>query len=549
MGKVVEELSSFIDALYPIIYIPCLEVEDLDKIIRNAADKREIVEFDNGMGVIDFTNKSLIKRYSLLEFLKQIFDKPNGEDLLIVLRNIEEQIENLEVVSLLNYIAKKHMYNENYNVSIVIVSNKLNVPEKLNAWVTIVEPSIPDVFEVRNQIIQWIRDFDMDVSEDIVDEFTLSLYGLNEFQILKIFYLAYQNGGNLYFTDKYLIQEQKAQLLKKERILEVVTANESVEDIGGLENLKEWLYQKEFCFKHLIKAKKSGVDNSKGIMILGMPGCGKSLIAKATAKLFDVPLVRFTEDGWNAYCSHPEKMMKKVLGFLDMISPCVFWIDVMESMSLEIEQLLIRIQEKERPVFVSATINDISMLSSTLFKRNLFDEWFYVNLPNYWERKRIIKIHLQKRKKWNEDLDIGFLAKITEGYNGAELEAMVRDAVEKAFIQERDKITTEDLEDAQKKIKAASEVFRENIQKIEEISQCMGLIAANHDENKIAVKWWEIDKKIHRRKEMVDFDAVTLYETLGKDWWKKPNAKFTDRSKQNIFVMESGFCGYGIGLI
>ena len=197
--------------------------------------------------------------------------------------------------------------------------------------VTVFDMPLPTVTEIKNIMTEFTKDLDIDVSEDVLSEISLSFKGLNEFQIKQILNLAYQDGGCLDSDDKQLILRQKEQLIKKAGLLEMIPVHETIEDIGGLENLKEWLYKKECIFNQLDRAIKFGVDIPKGIMIVGMPGCGKSLAAKATAKLFEIPLVRLDVGRLlGKYIGESEENMRKALKLSEAISPCVLWIDEIE---------------------------------------------------------------------------------------------------------------------------------------------------------------------------------------------------------------------------
>ena len=213
---------------------------------------------------------------------------------------------------------------------------------------------------------------------DIVNDIALSLKGLNEFQIKQILNLAYQDGGCIDKNDKQLILAEKEQLIKKSGMLEVINFSETINDIGGLENLKDWLRKKAKVFSNLDKAIKFGVDVPKGIMIIGMPGCGKSLTAKATASLFEIPLVRLDIGRLlGKYVGESEGNMRKALKLSEAISPCVLWIDEIEKAFAGIGgtagghevtvrlfgQFLTWLQEKQNTVFVVATANDTMSLS------------------------------------------------------------------------------------------------------------------------------------------------------------------------------------------
>lgn len=558
-----ELLASYLDALYPIIYINSYDLKAVDRMIADVADNRRILEFYDGFGCIDFIDKSLINVCTLSSFLRQMMEEGYDGESLVVLKNIYNQLENAEIVSLLKYIAKRNLYDEDYHVAIFIVSSKRRIPEELKEFATFFAPPLPDADEVRDMIAGFMRDMDMAISEEIVDEFVIPLTGLNEFQIEKILHLAYQNGGNLDMEDKYLIRRQKEQLIQKNDILEVISANDSTDDIGGLENLKEWLYRKEYIFKRLNEAQRVGVDIPKGMLITGMPGCGKSLAVKMAGVILDVSLVRLKEERLSGECiSGFEVNLQKTLDLLEMISPCILWIDEIENIFVKdhflenkndlmswYSQLLIRIQEKKLAVFLAATANDIFKASSKLLERDFFDEWFYVDFPNSEERRRIIEIHLRKRKKWNPYLNTDDLSELTEGYSGADLEAIVRVAIEHCFIQGRNELSAEDLVYAQSCIKPVSEALREKVAKIRETAQNENWKPADKVNNRLAIKPWNKRRNTICENGFVRSDAVTLYEILGKDWWKKPGAKFIDQIEQENIGIGSGAGGYGIELI
>lgn len=529
-------LASYIDALYPIIYINHFDFKVIDDIVSDIVDGRKVIEYNNGLGIVDFKTKSMMKECDLFNFLKLVKDDGYEHSMFIVLKDIHSQLDNPEIVSMLKYIAERNLYNENYNASIFIVSSKLCIPEELEDLITVFDIPLPTVTEIKSIMTEFTKDLDIDVSEDVLSEISLSFKGLNEFQIKQILNLAYQDGGCLDFDDKQLILSQKEQLIKKAGLLEMIPVHETIEDIGGLDNLKEWLYKKERIFNQLDKAIKFGVDIPKGIMIVGMPGCGKSLAAKATAKLFEIPLVRLDVGRLlGKYIGESEENMRKALKLSEAISPCVLWIDEIEKAFSGVGgsgggsdvttrlfgQFLTWMQEKENTVFIVATANDISKIPPEFLRKGRFDELFYVDFPNDEERRKIIEIHLKKRNKWNKELDIISLVKLTNGYNGADLEAIVKDAIENCFIDGKEQLTTEDLKTAQKNIKSISSTLEKRIKEIKEAVKDMDLKPASNPENKIAAK--PTPKKTVEKEDNVvkaGENISSLAGVLGSLWWK-----------------------------
>jgi len=498
MKKTAEDiLASYVDALRPIIYINHFDSTVIDSIISHIGQGAKIIEFNNALGVVNFENKSPMHECDLEAFLKLVMDDGFDQNTFVVLKDIHESIQNQNVISLLKRIAENTLYNDNYECTVFVVAPKTVIPSELENYITVFDIPLPSDDEILAIIKAFISDLDISVSEDVINEITLSFKGLNEFQIRQILNLAYQDGGCIDSEDKQLILKEKEQFIKKSGMLEIVNFNENINDIGGLENLKEWLNRKAHIFKNLDKAIKFGVDIPKGIMIIGMPGCGKSLTAKATANLFQIPLVRLDVGRLlGKYVGESEDNMRKALKLSEAISPCVLWIDEIEKAFAGVGangggsdvttrlfgQFLTWMQEKENTVFIVATANDISNIPGEFLRKGRFDELFFVDLPNGVERSKIFEIHLKKRKKWTKEIDTISLIRSTEGYNGADIEAVVKDTIEQAFIDGRASITTEDLQETIKDIKSISDTLKTKIEKIKEAVKSMDIRPASKED-------------------------------------------------------------------
>lgn len=492
-------LASYIDALHPIIYINHFDFKVIDAAIAHVGQGAKCVEFNNALGLVDFKTKSPMKDCSLEEFLKLTMDDGFEQQTFLILKDVHRELDNPKVIAYLKRIAENNLYNENYSATIFIISEVTVIPRELENYITIFDIPLPTIDEIRGIIRAFITDMEIEVDADTIDEIALSFKGLNEFQIRQILTLAYQDGGCITRGDKALILKEKEQFIKKSGMLEIVNFSESIEDIGGLENLKDWLYRKAFIFRELDKAIKFGVDVPKGIMIIGMPGCGKSLTAKATASLFEIPLVRLDVGRLlGKYVGESEENMRNALKLSEAISPCVLWIDEIEKAFAGVGgegggndvttrlfgQFLTWMQEKENTVFIVATANDISRLPPEFLRKGRFDELFFVDLPNGTERRKILEIHLKKRKKWNENIDSIALIKETEGYNGADLEAVVKDTIERAFIEGRTTITTADLIRSIKDTKSISCTLKDKIASIQKTVEKIDIKPASLDDKK-----------------------------------------------------------------
>lgn len=491
-------LASYIDALHPIIYINHFDFKVIDDTIARVGEDVKSVEFNNALGLVDFKTKSPMHECDLEKFLKLTMDDGFEQETFIVLKDVHSEINNPKIIALLKKIAENNLYNDDYSATIFILSETTVIPRELENYITVFDIPLPTTSEILTIINEFIADLEINVEQDTINDIALSFKGLNEFQIKQILNLAYQDGGCIDKEDKLLILREKEQFIKKSGMLEIVNFSETINDIGGLENLKEWLARKAKVFSNLDKAIKFGVDVPKGIMIIGMPGCGKSLTAKATASLFEIPLVRLDVGRLlGKYVGESEENMRKALKLSEAISPCVLWIDEIEKAFAGVGrdgggndvttrlfgQFLTWMQEKENTVFIVATANDISRMPPEFLRKGRFDELFFVDLPNGEERRKILDIHLKKRKKWNKGIDSIALIKETDGFNGADLEAVVKDTIEMAFIDGKESITTEDLLKSVRDTKSISRTLKDKIKEIKSTIDKIDIKPASKEDN------------------------------------------------------------------
>lgn len=407
----INRLTSYIEALRPILYIPTFDFYSFDNIISKISENEDIYEYNEGLGYVNFKTKKQESDYSLEQFLK-LFQTQQKKPVYLVLKDIHKQLEDTKIISLLKTMAFRTMYEENYNITIFIVSTRLVIPVELEKLITIYDTPLPN----ENKIIEIVDDFavsmGIEIEESLERELALYFKGFGEFEIIQILNLAYQRSGAIKDSDIEFILEEKKQIIKKSGMVEILDFKENVDDIGGLENLKEWLRNKAKIFNQLEKAIEFGVDIPKGIMIVGMPGCGKSLTAKATAKLFNVPLLRLDVGKLlGKYVGESEDNMRRAISITEAVAPCILWIDEIEKAFAGVGgangnevttrlfgYFLTWMQEKNSSVFVVATSNDISNLPAEFLRKGRFDEIFFVDLPNDDERKNIFELHLKKEE-------------------------------------------------------------------------------------------------------------------------------------------------------
>jgi ATP-dependent 26S proteasome regulatory subunit len=366
--------------------------------------------------------------------------------------------------------------------TVILISPILIIPPEIEKYIAIFENETLIPEDIKGIINHFANEYGQNILPETLEEMTLSFKGLSELEIRQILQLAYADNGELNKQDIGLIFEQKRQMIKKSGILEMIPRKETVDDIGGLENLKKWLKKKAAIIKSINSAIAFGVDTPKGVLIAGVPGCGKSLNAKAAAALFDVPLLRMDMGRiMGKYVGESEENMRKAIALAEAVAPCVLWIDELEKAFSGIGgdgggaevttrlfgNFLTWMQEKDTTVFVVATANDIAKLPPELLRKGRFDEIFYVGLPKKDERAKIFEIHIKKRRECDFDkIDVSKLVEKTEGYSGADIEGVVREAVENAFADGKIALTSEILLDVIKKTHSLLEIMREPLERL-----------------------------------------------------------------------------------
>ncbi|MEZ7733303.1 SUMF1/EgtB/PvdO family nonheme iron enzyme [Fusobacterium periodonticum] len=478
-------LVKYLRARRPIIWINSGDYKEIDTIVKEATREYEdkaIYEY-RALGAVDFETKvkgeDVTDLYNLLDTLYSEGIKTN---VFLLIKNAEEEMKDAKNIAYIKKIAETRYSNLDYNFTIIVVSETETVPKELEKFTSILDIPNMSKDEIEKYILKFSKDNNIKVDEKDIGEVAISLKGLTKLEIDHVLNMIIESKNNISISGRDIIIKEKGQIIKKSSILEIIDFKEKIEDIGGLEGLKEWLKSKAQVFRRLDEAKKFGVDTPKGVLLVGMPGCGKSLAAKASARLFNVPLLRLDIGRLlGKYVGESEHNMRVALKTAESISPCILWIDEIEKAFAGINQdggasditkrlfgqFLTWLQEKENTVFVVATANDITAFPPEFLRKGRFDEVFFIDFPNEEERERIFEIHLEKRGKLTDDIDINELAKATEGYCGADIEEVVKNTVENIFVLEEEKeITTQDLLDSIKNIDSLSNILADKIESL-----------------------------------------------------------------------------------
>jgi len=478
--RLFEKLQPFVDAAYPLLYVNTYEELKVDEALSEF--KKE------GKKVAVWSEGDL--RESVVEFLDGF---ANGledlDEVLIVLKDIhpyldEKSSDYSKVVALLKKLSLKILNDEKVTANVILVSPVMVVPKELEKFLTIFEVPLPSFKEIKEMIEEFMQEYDEELGDKELDEFCSSLKGLTQTEIELLLNMIYANGEFGGKRARELALKEKKEIIKKGQILELVDSDIELDNVGGLKNLKRWLTKKAKVFLDIKKAKEFGVDTPKGVFIVGMPGCGKSLTAKATAKLFgDIPLLRLDIGKiMGKYVGESESNLRKAISQAEAIAPCILWIDEIEKAFMGVGKsagsevttrlfgnFLTWMQEKSSEVYVVATANDISNLPPELLRKGRFDEVFFVDFPNESEREQIFKVHIQKRGHSLDSVDLKELAKESNGFSGADIETVVKETIESAFIDKKESIVTNDYVASLKETTSISQMLKEQIEYYEKL--------------------------------------------------------------------------------
>jgi hypothetical protein len=342
--------------------------------------------------------------------------------------------------------------------TLFIVSSVLKIPDEIERDVTVVDLPLPDERELAALLRGFLDSVKSDgriavaADQDLFERVSRAALGLTESQATNVFARAAVNDRKFGPDDLPLILAEKKQVLRKTGILEFFEHTESLQSVGGLDSLKKWLLSRKDAFSE--RARAYGLPQPKGLLMLGVQGCGKSLAAKAIAAAWKLPLLRLDVGAlFSSYIGASEANMRKAILSAEGLAPVVLWLDEIEKgfagmkgggnadagASMRVfSTFLTWMQEKTKPVFVIATANRIADLPPELLRKGRFDEIFFVDLPTAPEREAIFRIHIGKRKRDAAKYDVKALAGAAEGFNGAEVEEAVVSAMYRAFSEGRE---------------------------------------------------------------------------------------------------------------
>ena len=489
--KQMDELEVLIRARYPLIYVISWEEQRVISQVSKIAKKlgKNVFEWSINTGLVPVGTSIQSQKHK----------DTATQDPLVALDNVIEHVEpamyvfkdfhpflkgqNMSVIRRMREVASslKNTYK-----TIVLVSPIFEMPAELEKDLTVLDFDLPkenDFTALLGRIIEEVKEnlkLNVNIDNKMREQIVHALLGLTLSEGENV--LAKTLVCNLGFGPKSLtvINSEKKQIIRKNGLLQYYEAEEKMESVGGLDALKNWLIKRSIVFSD--QARDYGLPAPKGVLLLGVQGCGKSLMAKTISNIWQLPLLRFdVGQVFGSLVGSSEGNIRRAIKVAESVSPVVFWVDEIDkafrgsrgsgagtdggTSARVFGTFLTWLSEKKKPVFVVATANDISALPPELLRKGRFDEIFFVDLPSFNERKEIFRVHLLKRKMDINEFDLEILSQSAAGYSGAEIEEAIISAMFDAFY-DKESLNTERLLEVLKVTVPLSKTMSEDIDKL-----------------------------------------------------------------------------------
>ncbi|HIK55810.1 MAG TPA: AAA family ATPase [Synechococcales cyanobacterium M55_K2018_004] len=474
-----DEFELLLRARYPLIYIPTREEERVEAAIAQCAKQgnRSIYIWDFVDGYQGNPNDAGFGKRNPLQALELVEKVPPTVPAIFILRDFHRFLEDVAVARKLKNLGRAL---KSQPKNIVLLSPQLAIPDDLSEVLTVIDFPLPNSGEIRLELERLLTAMGRSVDARTMDDLVRSCQGLSMERIRRVLAKAIATHGELRPEDVDLILEEKRQTIRQTQILDFYPATERISDIGGLDNLKDWLLRRGNSFSE--KARQYGLPHPRGLLLVGIQGTGKSLTAKAIAHHWHLPLLRLDVGRLFAgLVGESESRTRQMIQLAEALAPCVLWIDEIDKAFAGVDgrgdagttsrvfgTFITWLAEKTSPVFVVATANNIQALPPEMLRRGRFDEIFFVGLPNQEERRAIFAVHLERLRPHNlKSYDLDRLAYETPDFSGAEIEQILVEAMHIGFSQNRD-FTTDDVLEAASQIIPLARTAREQIQALQD---------------------------------------------------------------------------------
>jgi AAA+ superfamily predicted ATPase len=474
------DLEAVIRSRTPLIVMESSEESQIVGLARQIAHRQQLKAFrwtvTDGLQALDPADQPLQtveKSYEVLNFIKN-----SSANAVFVLLDFHPYLQDAVHVRHLKDIA---LNGPKKFITVMLAGYALKMPEELLPFTAQFRVPLPSADEVRGIVFdvagEWGAEHgqrDVQTTNKAIDLLVRNLVGLSATDVRRLAYKAINENGVISESELPDVMRAKYELLGRDGVLSFEYDTTKFSEIGGMRRLRHWL---EIRREFFLEETEAQLDPPRGILLLGVQGCGKSLVAKAAAAIFDAPLLRLDFGVlYNKYYGETERNLRKALETAEVMAPCVLWMDEIEkglSVQNDDDGLSRRIlgtfltwmSERKKSVFVVATANDIMRLPPELVRKGRFDEIFFVDLPSAENRADILQIHFRKRSLDPTHFDLPALVKATDGFSGSEIEQAIVSAMYSARAK-REELTQEELIAEIQATRPLSVVMSEKVQEI-----------------------------------------------------------------------------------
>jgi len=341
--------------------------------------------------------------------------------------------------------------------TIIIIGSDLNIPKELQELITVLEFQLPLEEEISQELNRLIDSLNIKIEPELFESLTRACQGLSLERIRRVLAKIIATYKTIDENSISVLLSEKKQIISQTEILEYCSVNEKISNLGGLNNLKDWLNKRKTAFS--IQASNYGLPTPRGLLLIGIQGTGKSLTAKAIANDWQLPLLKLDVGKlFGGIVGESESRLRQMINVAETISPCILWIDEIDKAFTNTESkgdsgtsnrvlatFISWLSEKTKPVFVISTANNIELLPLEIIRKGRFDEIFFLDLPRKEEREEIFKIHLQEfRPATWKSFDYAKLAQLSDSFSGAEIRQSIIEGMYLAFYEKRE-VTTDDI--------------------------------------------------------------------------------------------------------
>ena len=449
------DLDLLIRSRYPLIYVPTPEEERVEDAIFRAAQgatpARQVMTWD----FVEGFQPGGAAKGDPVAALDLIRSRPVDQSWVFVLRDFHRFVEQVQVARMLRNLVRTLRRERK---TIVLLSPFLKLTPEIAEDVTVLEFPLPTFQDIATELPRVVPDERVRLDPGGREALIKACQGLSMQRVRQVLAKAIASDGVLDEADINLVLEEKKQKIRQTEVLEFYPAAETMEDIGGLDNLKAWLALRAGAFTE--SARRYGLPNPRGVLLVGIQGTGKSLSAKAIAQLWRLPLLRLDVGRlMGSLVGESEAKAREMIRLAEAMAPAVLWMDELDkafagagaysgdsgTSARVLGTLITWMQEKTAPVFVVATANNIEALPPELLRKGRFDEIFFVDLPDDRERREIFEVHLKRvRESTLRNYALERLVAVSAGFSGAEIQQAIVEAMHEAFAQHRE-FTTEDI--------------------------------------------------------------------------------------------------------